>query len=210
MTQVTTTVSSFDNINDPVEYQYHRFPNPIAVALICHPHPLYDGTMNNKVVTTLAKSLGDNRINHLKFNFRGVGNSQGRHDHGIGETHDAIALANWLQNNNPGLPLIICGFSFGGYIAIKASLQLKTSLIIAIAPAIERYTDCPNQVTAPLILVQGLRDDIISIQDVDAWFQQITQTKYKIEIDCGHFFHGKVIELREKLSNLIGKSAAIG
>ena len=195
--QTETKVSVFEGVNQSVEYLYQAYDNPKAVAVICHPHPLYQGSMHNKVVTTLAACFDQHNISHLRFNFRGVGKSLGSHDNGIGETQDTIALAHWLTTQYPSSPLILSGFSFGAYIALKASLYLPVKQLIAIAPAVSRYSDCPHNFPCPLTLVQGSNDEIIEPQTVEQWYHSIETPKHKIDIDTGHFFHGKLIELKK-------------
>src|SRR4051812_15345428 len=95
-------------------------PEPRAVAVIAHPHPLYGGTMDNKVITTLAKSYTDAGIAAFRFNFRGVGASAGVHDEGRGESEDLVRVVAHAQARLPGLPLHMAGFSFGGAITVRA------------------------------------------------------------------------------------------
>jgi len=95
----------------------------ISYAVVCHPHPLYGGTMDNKVVTTVARALQDAGMPTLRFNFRGVGASDGAFDQGSGETADADAVAAWGAERWPGRTLVIAGFSFGAYVALRLAQQ---------------------------------------------------------------------------------------
>src|ERR1700733_12098605 len=112
-----------------------------SYAIVCHPHPLMGGTMDNKVVTTVARSLRESGIPTLRFNFRGVGASAGSFDEGIGETADADAVASWGAGHWPGRTLVIAGFSFGGSVALRLAQRWSAedrapALLITIAPAL--------------------------------------------------------------------------
>src|SRR6202011_2933909 len=98
---------------------------PGEACLVCHPHPLYGGTMHNKVVYRLARALRRSGAVVLRFNFRGVGKSQGAHDHGAGELEDAALLLEWLRSRYPDLPYSVAGFSFGSRIALRLACSLE-------------------------------------------------------------------------------------
>ena len=95
--------------------------NPAMIAIVCHPHPQFGGTMDNKVVTTLIRAARDAGAAALRFNFRGVGESQGAYSDGIGEVEDLIAVHRWLSKKYPGTPLWLAGFSFGSFVAARAA-----------------------------------------------------------------------------------------
>src|ERR1700733_1237011 len=103
-----------------------------SYGVICHPHPLYGGTMDNKVVTTVARALHELGIPTLRFNFRGVGASAGAYDEGRGETADAEAAASWPEQHWPGRRMVIAGFSFGAYIALRLALQRSADWLITV------------------------------------------------------------------------------
>ena len=116
-------------------------PAPDAVpafGVICHPHPLHGGTLDNKVVYMLARALQEVGLPTLRFNYRGVGRSAGGYDEGRGETDDALAVAAWGAQRWPGVPLWFVGFSFGGFVAINASRQRATQRVIVAAAAAGR------------------------------------------------------------------------
>lgn len=175
--------------------------NAKGTAIICHPHPLYGGTMTNKVVTTLAKICRELGFHTVRFNFRGVGKSEGVHDEGRGESEDVIALAKWVQEETTG-DLWIAGFSFGGYVAARAtSLLGSVSQLISIAPQVSRFHEAPiGPITCPWLIVQGEQDDVVSPEAVYAWVDTVTPRPTLIRIEkAGHFFHGQLGVLQEEL-----------
>ena len=103
---------------------------PVAVAVVCHPHPAHGGAMTNKVTHTLARAFVSNGCAAMRFNFRGVGKSDGSYAEGDGELDDALAVADWLTEEIPGIPLWLAGFSFGGAIAVRASLERRLSIFV--------------------------------------------------------------------------------
>jgi len=175
-------------------------------AIICHPHPLHGGSMNNKVVTTIAKSLDQLGISTLRFNFRGVGNSEGEFDNTIGEYEDLLAAHNWMQNKFPENPCILAGFSFGSYICCKAASTINPSALITVAPAVvsQDYGPYPKY-NGAWHLIQGDKDEITDPNAVTTWAKQKKPTPNIISIaGAGHFFHGKLHELELQLTENIG------
>jgi len=175
------------------------------VAVLCHPHPLYQGTMHNKVVHTLARALHDLGLATLRFNFRGVGKSEGVHDEGRGETADCLWLCDWLQQQYPAAGLWLAGFSFGGMVATLAAAQYKQGNIeqlVTIAPAVGFIKSGEDpEPQAPWLLVQGAADEVVDPDKVLAWVDTL---KHRPEVvmlpDTGHFFHGQLVTLRNTLT----------
>jgi uncharacterized protein len=170
-----------------------------AYAVLCHPHPLFGGTMDNKVVSTLAKAMRDADIPSLRFNFRGVGGSAGVFDEGRGETDDADAVASWGAERWPGRQLILAGFSFGAYVALRLATRRPTSRLVTIAPPVQRFdfsgSDLP---TCPWLIVQGDADEVVDPRAVFDWVGGLTLKPQLIVMPgVGHFFHGRLIELRD-------------
>ncbi|HEY3645876.1 MAG TPA: alpha/beta hydrolase, partial [Gammaproteobacteria bacterium] len=164
-----------------------------AIAVICHPHPLQGGAMQNKVAYMLARAFNDMGALSLRFNFRGVGASAGKFDDGIGETGDALAAIDWLTAQHPGLPLWLGGFSFGSYVSLRAQSQRPVQRLVTVAPAVERF-DTKGIVlpTCPWVLVQGDADDVVSPQAVLDWARGLPKPPRIIEMaGAGHFFHGR-------------------
>src|SRR5438552_14274020 len=114
--------------------------SPRAVAVIAHPHPLFGGTMNNKVVTTLARAFTEGGCATYRFNFRGVGATQGGHDEGAGETDDMVRVIEHAREQSPSLPLMLAGFSFGGAVATRASCRVDFNQLVLVAPGFRRIS----------------------------------------------------------------------
>jgi alpha/beta superfamily hydrolase len=175
---------------------------PIAAAVVCHPHPLQGGAMQNKVAYMLARAFNDMGAVSLRFNFRGVGRSEGSFDQGIGETADALAAIDWLSAQHPGLPLWLGGFSFGSYVALRAQSQRQVARLVTVAPAVERFATADlREPACPWLLVQGDADDVVSPQKVLEWARSLAQPPHIVEMaGAGHFFHGRLNELREAIA----------
>lgn len=166
--------------------------------MLCHPHPVYGGTMQNKVVHTIAKTLAAHNFTSLRFNFRGVGLSAGSYDDGIGEVDDALAAADWLQDSQKGLPLVLAGFSFGSFVAMQAAAKLKPTALITVAPPIRMFDfDGIDAIDCPWLLIQGDEDEVVDADSVVNWARTLkTPPQLEIVHGASHFFHGKLIELR--------------
>lgn len=171
---------------------------PSVAAVICHPHPLFGGTLHNKVVHTLARSLRAGGAATLRFNFRGVGASAGAHDNGAGEIQDALAAAAWARVRWPGAPLVLAGFSFGGAVAIEAAGAAAPAWLITVAPAVERVQ--LEHLVLPRcdwLVVQGDADDVVSADSVVQWMTRwAPQARVRVLSGVGHFFHGRLHELQ--------------
>jgi len=173
------------------------------VAVICHPHPLHGGTMNNKVVSTLARTYRELGITSLRFNFRGVGASEGEHDEARGEVDDLCRVSEWLLAQYPESQLLLAGFSFGSAIAAAASERLPVAHMILIAPPVTRYSYAPQGAFAcPVTLVLGGQDELVETEAVLAWLESLDCSIEAIIIpQASHFFHGQLNNLREKLGS---------
>lgn len=173
-----------------------------VIAILCHPHPLFGGTMHNKVVTTLARTFHELNIPTVRFNFRGVGKTEGTFAEGIGETDDLLAIIQWVKETSPGKVIWLAGFSFGGFVAARAATQIPVAQLVTVAPQVSRFieTSLPP-ITCPWILIQGDKDEVVSAAEVYAWIDTLKIKPHLIRIaEAGHFFHGKLVELREKLT----------
>jgi alpha/beta superfamily hydrolase len=188
-----------------------RAEAPNAVAVICHPHPLHGGTMNNKVVTTLARSLARGGAVSVRFNFRGVGDSGGSHDGEDGELADAVAVTDWAIDEFGGsLPLVIAGFSFGGAIAYRTAAARSASALITVAPAIDRIPVNTPEPVCDWLLVQGSADEVIAPDAVAAWLDSRSRMPTQIWLPgVGHFFHGQLDALSRAVNEFIGADQAI-
>ncbi len=177
-----------------------------GLAIISHPHPQQGGTMDNKVVTTLLRTYRDLGIHVLRFNFRGVGQSQGVFDNALGELEDMLAVISWAKNNLPQSPLLIAGFSFGSSIAARASYSVENLLhLTLVAPPVERYEYDRNGVfNAPLCVVQGSKDERVIAQGVYDWVAHLKSPAELIRYpEAGHFFHGYLSALKSDLTETL-------
>ena len=176
-----------------------------SYAVVCHPHPLFGGTMDNKVVTTVARALQETGMPTLRFNFRGVGASAGVFDQGNGETADADAVASWGAARWPGRALVAAGFSFGGYVALRLAQHRVTQHLITIAPAIQRF-DASSMVVpqCPWLVVQGDADEVVDPKAVINWVNGLAPKPRLVVLPgVGHLFHGRLPELRDAVVDAI-------
>lgn len=173
------------------------------LAILGHPHSLQGGTMHNKVVTTLARVFKDLGIASLRFNFRGVGQSQGQYDNGIGESEDMLAVVEHALTYLPSAKICFAGFSFGSYVAYRAAAQHPHALLLTIAPPVHHYDYAQWELDpARWIVVQGDQDDVCPPELVFNFAAQkgLSVLPFK---GAGHFFHGQLIALRETLLNTL-------
>jgi len=190
----------------PLEAQIQRNPNTQSWAVVCHPHPLFGGTMTNKVVTTLAKLYESLGLNVVRFNFRGVGASAGEYAHGTGETLDALAVVRHLQTQEGANRLFIAGFSFGSYVAAQATADLADQAgvcvvdhLALIAPSVENFC-YPDVMPCATTVVIAEEDEVVDAQAGLDWAHALVPPVEILEFEgASHFFHGKLIELRERL-----------
>ncbi len=167
---------------------------PRAVAVVAHPLPTMGGTMDNKVVTTLTRAFTELGFAALRFNFRGVGESAGSYDEGNGETLDAIAAANFMRGEYPGLPLIIAGFSFGGYVQARAAEELQPQHLVLAAPAVGRFG--MPQAPADTLIIHGDLDEVVELDAVLHWARP-QHLPVVVLAGAGHFFHGRLTQLKQ-------------
>ncbi|QXH36674.1 alpha/beta hydrolase [Pseudomonas muyukensis] len=177
-----------------------------GAVLICHPNPVQGGTMLNKVVSTLQRTARDAGYVTLRFNYRGVGQSAGSHDMGAGEVDDAEAVAAWLREQHPELPLVLMGFSFGGFVATSLAGRLEgegveLQQLFMIAPAVMRLTEqFPLPERATLTIIQPDSDEVVAPQLVYDWSEALSRPHELLKVaECGHFFHGKLTDLKDLL-----------
>lgn len=177
------------------------------VAVIAHPHPAHGGAMTNKVVATLARAF--NLCGHVavRFNFRGVGASDGAYDEGRGELTDLLAVLNWARERWPGVPVSLAGFSFGAGMAVAATQHAEVPQVLLVAPPVGRIMDpglrLPESVTA--YVVQGGKDELVDADAVVEWADtQPPGIEVAVLPDADHFFHGQLVVLRETLMGFIG------
>ncbi|WP_339486495.1 alpha/beta hydrolase [Pseudomonas sp. EL_65y_Pfl2_R95] len=180
-------------------------PDARGVALICHPNPIQGGTMLNKVVSTLQRTSRDAGLHTLRFNYRGVGSSAGTHDMGTGEVDDAEAVAAYLRQQYPNLPLTLMGFSFGGFVAATLAARLEAQTVdvdklFMIAPAVMRLDKSPLAQRCAMTVIQPEADEVVEPQLVYDWSSALERPHELLTVaECGHFFHGKLTDLKDLL-----------
>ncbi len=167
---------------------------PRGLAVICHPHPLFGGTMDNKVVQTLARAFVQLGYRALRFNFRGIGQSAGAWDEGRGEVDDALAAI--AAQRQAGEALVIAGFSFGGYVATQAAARLadKAERVVLVAPAVVNFSAAP--VPADTLLIHGEQDDVVPLAASFDWARP-QALPVTVLPGAGHFFHGQLPVLKQ-------------
>jgi len=186
-------------VEDPAD-----LAQPTAFMVVCHPHPLHGGTMDNKVVTTLARCAHELRVPSIRFNLRGVGNSVGTFDEGRGEVLDTQAVIDYGRSRWPQATLWLGGFSFGGRVALRASTGARVghvARLVTVAPAFSGDYASPQEVRAPecpWLIVQGDADEVINpVVNID-WASRIKPAPQLVVLpSVGHFFHGQLGALRD-------------
>ncbi len=183
-----------------------------SVAVVCHPHPLQHGTMQNKVVTTLARAFVHLGGLALRFNFRGVGRSEGTHADGIGERDDALAAVAYARNRWPGKPLYLAGFSFGAAIALGVAAEVAPRGLVTVAPPVSRLPQDFVEPGCPWLLVHGEADDVVPAAPVLEWAGRLAAPPVSVLLpDVGHFFHGRLGELTSIVTDFFaGDFPAVG
>jgi hypothetical protein len=180
---------------------------PSGIAVICHPHPLFGGALSNKVTYTLAACALRAGYHALRFNFRGVGRSQGVHDQGRGEADDTLRVVEWMREQLPGAPLLLAGFSFGAFVSIKAAAPARSRLQVSIAPPFGKYfagEPRPARPPGPWLVVHGRDDEVVSYTDTVAELNHYVPPPELITLDgAGHFFHGRLGELQNVVSEFL-------
>ena len=195
-----------------IEGRYHQAAQSGApIAVVLHPHPLYGGTMNNKIVYTLYHSFVRAGFSVLRFNFRGVGRSQGKYDDGIGELSDAATALDWMQQQNPEAPTCwIGGFSFGSWIAMQLLMRRpELEGFITIAPPANMYdfgflAPCPSSG----LVIQGNRDEIVPEEAVNKLVRKVVTQKgkqidYKLVDGADHYFRNNLEDLKGLLDDYL-------
>jgi hypothetical protein len=172
---------------------------PLGLALIAHPHPLKGGSLDNKVAWTLARAAFACGLVAVRPNFRGVGESAGEYDHGIGETDDLLALAAAITAHYGKLPWTLMGFSFGAYVQHRVAQELHAQRLIMVGPAVSMYSFEATHI--PTSILHGTEDEVIPFQAAREYAETHAIPLIAIE-GAGHFFHGKLRELQSQVEAL--------
>ena len=193
----------------------HEGGKSAPIALMLHPHPIYGGTMNNKVVYSMYHTFADAGFNVLRFNFRGVGESQGEYDRGEGELEDATAVLEWLQANNPGARACwVGGFSFGAWIGMQLLMRRpEITSFVLVAPPANMYdfaflAPCPTSG----LMVQGTADQVVPHEETEDLAERLHQQKgIHIQLDliegANHYFQGHLEALNASVAGYLGQHA---
>lgn len=172
-----------------------------GVVVLCHPHPQFGGTMDNKVVITLARAFVQLGYRAVRFNFRGVGGSAGAWDEGRGEIDDALAVIAAQRALAPGLPVALGGFSFGGYVAAQAAARLAASApverLVLVGPATSRF-EMPATVAPDTLVIHGETDEVVPLLSTLDWARPQVLPVIVVP-GVGHFFHGQLGLLKRQV-----------
>ncbi len=179
-----------------------------ALAVVCHPHPQHGGTMHNKVVTILERSLRELGAHVVLFNFRGVGESEGEYDQGNGETDDLMTVVQWAQQALPEHDLWLAGFSFGAWIACRGAMQTQARLLLNVAPAVNHADfDAIGDPHCPWIVIIGDADEIVPVGEVRDWAERHpAKPQLVVMEDASHFFHRRLMDLRGLVKNTVRRA----
>jgi len=201
LTPRTAERSTVDGPAGALEVVSNVPDSPLSgIALIAHPHPLQGGTLDNKVVQTLAKTFFALGYAAVRFNFRGVGGSSGEFADGIGETDDALmVLAHAKAKFGSALPVVLAGFSFGSFVQTRVAKAMEAQRLVLIAPAVRRFA--VEEVPSDTIVVHGEVDDVVPLADVLAWARP-QMLPVVVFPGCGHFFHGRLTQLQRVLTGM--------
>ncbi|HEY2559045.1 MAG TPA: alpha/beta fold hydrolase [Caldimonas sp.] len=185
---------------------------PLGLAVVCHPHPQGGGTLDNKVAQTIARACIDIGWASVRFNFRGVGASEGVWDDGRGEVDDALAVIDtWRRRDEfAAKPLVLGGFSFGGYVAVEATARLAADAqprrIVLVGPSVEKQA--MRNVPADTVVVHGEEDELVPLAALLAWARP-QSLPVIVFPGVGHFFHGQIAALKKVLVRELRDLAAV-
>ncbi len=189
----------------PAAQKRHR---PPLTAVVCHPHPLFGGTMHNKVVYQAAKSLDAVGLPVLRFNFRGAGLSAGEHDKGVGEQGDVRAALDFLAKQFPGIPLLLIGFSFGAWVGLRVGCEEpRVSHLIGLGiPVNSSDFSFLKQCKKPKLFVHGSQDQYGEIEKVKRLVASLSSENHLVVVEgVDHFFAGKLDQLDAAVTNWLGE-----
>ena len=201
MTPKTTRRALIDGPAGPLEV-VANVPEgaPAGLAMVAHPLPTHGGTLDNKVVQTLAKTFVALGYATVRFNFRGVGQSAGAFDEGVGETEDAMAaLAHARREFGESLPLVLAGFSFGTYVQTRVAERVTPKRMVLVGPAVKRFA--VGHVPADTIVIHGEEDEVVPLADVFAWARP-QELPVVVFPGCTHFFHGRLPQLQRVITGM--------
>jgi uncharacterized protein len=182
--------------------------DPDFVAVVCHPHPLYGGTMHNKVVYQTAKALQQRGASVLRFNFRGVEKSQGAHDRGIGEQDDVRAAIDYLDAEFPGKPILLAGFSFGSWVGLRVGCgDARVTKLIGLGLPVDNVdVSYLRACVKPKLIIQGGEDQFGSRPNIEALFASLPESKRLVIVEgADHFFTGHLDAIGAAIGDWLGQ-----
>ena len=173
-----------------LEALYRELQDPAGIAVICHPHPMGGGTLHNKVVFRAARGLENANIATLRFNFRGVGASAGKHDEGEGEQGDVMAAIEWAKKKHPGKKLIVGGFSFGAWVASRVACELpEVDAIFLIGTPVNKYDfGHLRACEKPILFLHGTDDEYGDVEKLEKLGESVRNAESVIVTGADHFF----------------------
>jgi alpha/beta superfamily hydrolase len=191
-------LEAISNVAEPAEARR-------GVAVICHPNPVQGGTMHNKVVTMVERSLRESGLDTVRFNFRGTGASEGSYDEGEGESEDLAAVVAWVRRVRPDDALWLAGFSFGSYVTIRNAARLRAAALVSIAPPAGRFAlTSVEPPPCPWLIVQGEADEVVEPQAVFDWIDSLPVTPELVRMpETSHFFHRRLMDLRGAVKHAV-------
>jgi alpha/beta superfamily hydrolase len=190
-----------------LEALYWKVSPARAAAAVCHPHPLHGGTMHNHVTYRIAAAFRDAGVSTVRFNFRGVGRSEGAHDQGVGEVDDAKAALDFLERDNPGVPLLASGFSFGSRAALRLALRdARVSKVLAVGLAVGIMDfEFVAELQKPLAVIHSDRDEFGSLEKVRALLARVRgPSRLFVLADADHLCTGRLDAFEEVAREAVG------
>jgi alpha/beta superfamily hydrolase len=184
-----------------LEAIYRELQDPAGIAVVCHPHPLGGGTLHNKVVFRAARGLESANVATLRFNFRGVGASGGKHDEGAGELDDVNAAIEWAKKKHPGKKLLVGGFSFGGWVASRAACELpEVDAVFLIGAPVNKYDfGYLRSCEKPMLFLHGTQDEHGDYLKVEKLVQTLRNAESVIVTGADHFFTKQIEAVEETM-----------
>lgn len=165
-----------------------------GIAVLCHPNPTQGGTNTNKVIQTAAKALSQLGYACYLPNLRGVGQSEGTHDYGVGEVEDVLAVVAFARQQSGDLPLALAGFSFGGFVAARTRARIESDKLLLLGVAAGKYDIPTPTVPENTLVIHGEADEVVPLENVMAWARP-QHLPVIVLPEAGHFFHGRLIQL---------------
>jgi len=195
-----------------LEALYRELQDPAGIAVICHPHPLGGGTLHNKVVFRAARGLENANVATLRFNFRGVGTSGGKHEEGEGEQEDVIAAMEWAKRKHAGKKLIVGGFSFGAWVASRVACEMpEVDAIFMIGTPINKYDfGYLRKCEKPVLFLHGTEDEHGDVAKLEQLVQQMRNAETVIVSGADHFFTKQLDALDETMRSWAEEVVASG